>query len=61
MKNSMEGAAKLLAFFRLLDEKSFDETMQHFYEKLTDGKEKAVYHEVFARAVECADQNTGNA
>lgn len=60
LKKSKSGAAKLLAFFRMLDIPRYDRNMDHFYSDLEDEREREAYRQVLTLSAEYAWSGTGN-
>ena len=60
MKNSMQGSAKVLAFFRLMDVTGYTENLNRFFRDLTDEGKRAAYRQVFDMSVELAGQGLEN-
>jgi uncharacterized protein YehS (DUF1456 family) len=56
LKYSKDSAARLLADFRKLDVKNYNENLNRYYGDLKDEKEKAAYLHVFELSVELAKQ-----
>jgi hypothetical protein len=61
LTGSTEGAARLLADFRLLDVTGYTINLANFLEFLKDDKEKSAYHHVFDLSVTFANEKSGNA
>jgi hypothetical protein len=57
MKDSTQGAAKLLADFQKLDVQRYHENLTKYLESLQDEREKTAFHHVFDLAAEYAKQN----
>jgi hypothetical protein len=58
MKDSTQGAVRLLADFRLIDAINYNENLNRYYEGLKDEKEKAAYLHVFELSVKFKEEKS---